>query len=122
MNNGKKTLVVVAHPDDEVLGCGGTIAWQASEGVEVSVLVLAQGVTARIEERADAEKKEKRKETIKQIHAAASVLGAKKTFIFDFPDNRFDEIALLDVVKTVEKVKNEVQPEVVYTHNNDDFN
>ena len=54
----KSILVIAAHPDDEVLGCGGTIVKHIQNGDEVHVLIIAEGVTSRDEERNPIRRKE----------------------------------------------------------------
>lgn len=119
---GKRILVVAAHPDDEILGCGGTMAFHSQRGDDVYVLILGEGVTSRDEKR-DRELREKEIAELKhQVEAANKMVGTKKSFLFDFPDNRFDSIPLLDIIKLVEKVKKEVIPDIIYTHHNGDLN
>lgn len=122
VKNTKTVLVVAAHPDDEVLGCAGVVADYVNNGIDVSILVLGEGVTSRFEEG----EKDARTRALAQIREsvndAAGILGVKKTFIFNFPDNRFDTVALLDIVKTIESVKDEVRPDIVYTHHYNDLN
>jgi LmbE family N-acetylglucosaminyl deacetylase len=69
---------------------------------------------------------EKRKNEItelrKEAENANKILGVKKIYTFGFPDNRFDTVPLLDIIKTLEKVKSKVQPEVVFTHHYGDLN
>ena len=118
----RKILVVAAHPDDEILGCGGTMALHYQRGDEVYVLILGEGVTSRDEKR-DRERREKDIEDLKhQVETANKIVGTKKTFLFDFPDNRFDSVPLLDIIKVVEKVKRDIEPDVVYTHHRGDLN
>lgn len=120
--NNKKILIIAAHPDDEVLGCGGTIAKLAREGNVVYSLFLGEGVTSRDEKR-DRKKREKElKELRKQIEKAGRILSISNSFAFDFPDNRFDTVAMLDIVKTIEKVKIDVKPDIVFTHHRGDLN
>ncbi len=115
-------LVIAAHPDDEVLGCGGTIARLAKEGNSVYTLILGEGVTSRDEKR-DRHKNKKELEMLKiNIKTANKLIGVKNTFVFDFPDNRFDTVALLDIVKTVEKVKQRINPDIIFTHHHGDLN
>ena len=114
----KTVLVVAAHPDDEVLGCGGVIARHASAGDTVNVLLLAEGATAR--EPADtpgavAALRE-------AVEAAARALGAAEPRFCGFPDNRLDTVPLLDVIKPIEAVIEAVAPEIVYTHHAGDLN
>lgn len=114
----KAVLVVAAHPDDEVLGCGGTIARHAWSGDRVGVLLLSEGATAR--DPADA------REDVAALREAAleasRELGAGEPRFCSFPDNRLDTVPLLDVIKSVENVVEAVEPEIVYTHNASDLN
>ena len=110
-------LVVAAHPDDEVLGCGGTIAGHADAGDVVRVLFLADGVGARGEARADAQAGRE-----KGAHSAAAILGVKRVDFLGLPDNRLDRLDLLDIVQPVERVVHEFRPSVVYTHHGGDLN
>ncbi len=120
MNN--RILVVAAHPDDEVLGCGGTIARLVKEGYEAYTLILGEGITSRDKIR-NRKKREKDINKLKnQIRKANKILGVKEVLSFDFPDNRFDSVDFLDIVKVIEEVKNELKPELVFTHSKSDMN
>jgi len=114
-------LVVSAHPDDEVLGCGGTIAKLASQGHAVSILILGEGVTSRFADPDDADPKE-----LEKLHAQAKeigkFLGAKEVTLAKLPDNRFDSVDLLDVIKVIEDAVTRIQPEIVYTQHGGDLN
>jgi LmbE family N-acetylglucosaminyl deacetylase len=118
----KKILIIAAHPDDEVLGCGGTAARLVKQGNEVYTLVLGEGITSRDASR----QREKREQEIiqlkKQVHEANGVIGIKEVFTHDFPDNRFDSVPLLDIVKVIEAIKNKVKPGIVFTHYEQDLN
>jgi len=111
-------LVVAAHPDDEVLGCGGTIGRLAEEGHAVSIGILGEGATSRDGTDGPAEVEVLRQ----QSRQAAELLGAKEVMLAGLPDNRFDTVPLLDVVKRIEAWVDQVQPEVVYTHHAGDLN
>ena len=115
-------LVIAAHPDDEVLGCGGTIARFAAEGYEVYTLILGEGITSRDDSRDRNKREEKIRELKEQTEDANKILGVKKIHAFDFPDNRFDTVALLDIIKVIEKVKKDVGPDLVFTHFHGDLN
>ena len=114
-------LVIAAHPDDEVLGCGGTIARLAAEGHDVHVAILGEGITARYDKHEQTDQK-----IIKELHdrcrKASKFLGVKELYLHDFPDNRFDTVPLLDIIKTVENVINRFRPQSVYTHHGGDLN
>lgn len=115
-------LVVAAHPDDEVLGCGGTIARLAKEGNSVYTLILGEGITSRDETRNRRKREKEIKEFRLQIERANKMVVVRDTFVFDFPDNRFDTVALLDIVKTIEKVKKDVNLDTIFTHHWGDLN
>lgn len=117
-----KALVIAAHPDDEVLGCGGTMARYATEGHEVNTLILGEGVTARDNVRDSESRKEELTRLRDDARKANGILGVKEVFFGDFPDNRFDTVPLLDIIKTIEKTIFEVEPEHVYTHYSGDLN
>ena len=120
MTNGsdmKKVAVIMAHPDDEVLGCGASIARLAGEGASVHILIMATGLTSRGE--ADAKALDALKDETK---AAANMLGAASVEFADFPDNAMDTRALLDVVKTVEIFIRKTDPDMIFTHHSGDIN
>jgi LmbE family N-acetylglucosaminyl deacetylase len=114
-------LVVAAHPDDEVLGCGGTMARLAREGHEVHIAILGEGITSRYAKPEAADQN-----GVKNLHSqsrdVARLLGAKDPLIFSLPDNRFDSVPLLEVVKIIEGVIEKVSPRVVYTQHGGDLN
>lgn len=120
MIHGKKILVVAAHPDDEVIGCGGSIAKHVSEGAKVHVLLLGDGVSSRSGVD-DAELKVLKKNRYRQAIKANRALGSTVE-LEKLPDNRLDSVDLLDIAKRIEKVKVRVQPEIVYTHYSGDLN
>jgi N-acetylglucosamine malate deacetylase 1 len=115
-------LVVAAHPDDEVLGCGGTIARHAALGDAVYILILAEGQTSRDLSRSKASWQKPLEALQKSSQAAARVLGAKQVVFHRFPDNRMDSVVLLDIVKVVEKHIQMLQPTTIYTHHAGDVN
>lgn len=110
-------LVVAAHPDDEVLGCGGTIARHVADGNEVHVLILGEGVMSRpAASRAELEP-----------HRAAArraneILGVQTLTLHDYPDNRLDSVDRLDVTQFVESHVRKHAPAIVYTHHWADLN
>lgn len=111
-------LVVAAHPDDETLGCGGTIARWSSEGTKVHVAFLTDGVGAR-DKNSQAEEVKRRQSA---GNAAASILGVTSTCFFDLPDNQLDSIPLLSIAKKVEELVGRFTPDLVITHHAGDLN
>jgi len=118
----KKILIIAAHPDDEILGCGGTIARLVNEGNDAYTLILGEGVTSRDEKRDRKKRESEIEELKKQIFEANEIIGVKKVFTFDFPDNRFDSISLLDIIKKIEKLKNKIKPDIIFSHYKNDLN
>lgn len=110
----KKILVVSAHPDDEVLGMGGTLCMHRDKGDEISIIVLSNGEDSRPDQ-SDPEKRNS------QTKAVAKKLGAK-LFVLDFPDQHFDVMPLISINREIEKVIREIKPDVVYTHHAYDLN
>jgi LmbE family N-acetylglucosaminyl deacetylase len=109
-------LVVAAHPDDEALGAGGTLARHADAGDHVRVLFLTDGVGAR--GAGDAAAAERRA----AAKAAAAQLGIAETRFLSFPDNALDTVPLLSIVQAVEAMAAEAAPDIVYTHFGFDLN
>ncbi|MFD0331477.1 PIG-L deacetylase family protein [Streptacidiphilus monticola] len=102
-------LVVAAHPDDELLGAGGTLARHALAGDQVHALVLADGATSRYADGMD-------EVLAKCAHRAAEVLGLASLRMLSLPDQRLDVLPLVQVTAQVEAVVAELKPRVVYTH------
>ena len=118
-----RILVVVAHPDDEVLGVGGTINRLVnSYNSIVKVVILGEGITSRSNDR------DLKKDSIKLDKHKRDILRAKKNLNYQYletynlPDNRFDTIPLLDIVKIIEKEKEKFKPEIIFTHFGGDLN
>ena len=115
-------LVVAAHPDDEVLGCGASVAKWAEAGEEVHILILAEGLTSRDSVR-DAENRSEELSALKKsAQAAGKILGVSSVQLLNFPDNRMDSVDLLEIIKLVEKKIEQVKPKTVITHHSGDIN
>jgi len=121
--DNKRIMVVVAHPDDELLGLGAAMHRLIHEqGVKTHVVILGEGITSRSEKR-DVKLWKKELETHrKNISNAQKAIGYHSVSIYDLPDNRFDTVALLDIIKLVEKEKSAFQPEIIFTHHGGDLN
>lgn len=117
-------LVITAHPDDEALGCGGTIARFSAEGRDVHLAFLADGVGSRSgqgSELAQAEREalDRRRAAARK---AAEVLDAASVSFDDLPDNQLDSISLLDITQRVEALIAKHRPSIVLTHHAGDLN
>ena len=112
-------LCIAAHPDDEVLGVGGTLSRHTANGDNVHICILSDGVTSRYSDTDTADKEiEQRRQRARR---AAETLGATVS-LYRFPDNSFDTVPLLDLVQTIEAEIAEHNPEIVYTHHYGDLN
>lgn len=118
----KKILTVVAHPDDEVLGCGATLARLIKEGYECNTLILGEGVTSRDKKRDTRSRDKEILALKKQAKKANKILGIKEVFFCDLPDNRFDTVPLLEIIKAIEEVKLKIRPDIIFTHYGKDLN
>ena len=115
-------LIVAAHPDDEVLGCGGTVARHADAGDQVQVLIVAEGATSRQEQRNRNQASDELSALAQAAQKAGAILGAKGVELLDLPDNRLDSLDRLDLIKQIEERIARHQPQVVYVHHVGDVN
>lgn len=116
-NKSEVVLVVVAHTDDETLGCGGTIARHVRNRVKVYGVSMTDGVGARGTK--DSEEIKKRAQA--SINAS-KILGLEWLEDGSFPDNAMDTVGLLDVARVIEKAKLLTKPTIVCTHSSADLN
>jgi N-acetylglucosamine malate deacetylase 1 len=122
----RSALILAAHPDDEVLGCGGTMAKLAAEGAEVHVAFLADGVGSRGGADTCETLTLAARKALEQRRAAArracEILGAASVRFDDLPDNRLDTVPLLDITQRIETLVGEHRPELLITHHAGDLN
>ena len=115
--NQESVLVVASHPDDEILGCGGTIAKHIIAGDQVAIVFMTNGESSRggaVSDNIMIRNKE--------CEGALKVLGIKDVMSFDYPDNMMDQVPLLEVTKSVESAIDRFNPSIVYTHFSEDLN
>lgn len=114
-------MVIAAHPDDEILGLAGTLAKHVDRGDSVTCIILGEGITSRFDERIASNS-----DAIDKLHqesyAATKVIGIENLHFVNLPDNRFDQVDLLDVVKKIEVYREIYAPTIVYTHHYGDLN
>jgi LmbE family N-acetylglucosaminyl deacetylase len=121
--NNKRIMIVVAHPDDELLGLGASMNRLISQAkVQTHLVILGEGLTSRSDTR-DVERWQKELDKHRaNIKQAQQAIGYHSVSIYDFPDNRFDSVALLDIIKVVEKEKASFKPDIIFTHHGGDVN
>lgn len=127
-------LVVVAHPDDDILGMGGTILKHSEKGDKVKILYMATGITSRRSsnyenaltydfDEKELQMMEKEIEKLREnTRKASKILKVKDILFFDFPDNEMDSVPLLKIIKTIENVIYDFKPDIVYTTHYGDLN
>jgi LmbE family N-acetylglucosaminyl deacetylase len=129
-----KVLVIAAHPDDEVLGMGGTIKKHTKNGDDVKIVIMATGISSRrsinyknsTKYDVDKTTMKKMQTQIKELRRdaakAARILGVTKLEFEEFPDNEMDTVSNLAITKKIEEKINTFKPKIVYTHSQFDIN
>ena len=124
LKKGSSAVVVAAHPDDEVLGVGGTIAKMAREQMNVYVVFTATGISSRYTD-FNLYKEKIEKEILalqKQAKESAEILGVKDIFYLDFPDNRLDTVSRMDITHKIKSYLDKIRPKIMFTHHPGDYN
>lgn len=115
-----RAAAIVAHPDDETLGAGATLARLSAEGHDTRVLCLADGVGSRgADARREAKALEERRDAGRR---AMRILGVREIEFLDLPDNRLDTVPLLEVAQAVERFLDRFPADLVLTHHRSDLN
>jgi N-acetylglucosamine malate deacetylase 1 len=121
--SNKTIMVIVAHPDDELLGLGGTInKLKTNYDCKIHVLILGEGITSRDDTRDLGKREMELKKHHSNIISAKKTLGYDSLSTYNFPDNRFDTVPILDIIKVIENEKRQFDPEIVFTHHGGDLN
>ncbi len=114
----KNVLVVASHPDDEVLGCGGTLYNLKKNGAKISGLFLSDGESSRKHLKINKLILNRKKQAIK----AGKIIGIKKSIFGNFPDNSMDSVPLLKIIQFIEKHIKKIKPDTIFTHFESDLN
>jgi len=118
MHKFKNILVVASHPDDEVLGCGGTLYNLKKKGAKISALFLSDGESSRKHSKINKLIKDRKKQAVQ----AGKILGIKKMIFGNFPDNSMDTIPILKIIQFIEKQIKKIKPDTIFTHFESDLN
>jgi LmbE family N-acetylglucosaminyl deacetylase len=110
----KSVLVIAAHPDDELLGCGGTLALHSQAGDSVTAVVACEGESLRYGPAGVGQKS--------HMERAAQILGIGSVRHLGLPDQRLDSMTLLEVIQPLERIVQDVRPHIVYCHHGGDIN
>ena len=114
----KNILVIAAHPDDEILGCGATLAKLSRNNYKVHCLITAEGITSRN----DSNKKKNLSDLQKATLASSKIIKFSSVQSLKFPDNRLYSVDFLKIVKIYEKIINILKPGIIFTHHSGDLN
>ena len=109
-----KILVISPHPDDETLGCGGTILKHKDMGDKIYWLIITNIVVKNGWDKDIVEKRQKEIETV------AKMYDFEKTFKLDYPTAKLDTIPMQEIIESISKVIFEIKPEVIYLPNRSD--
>tara|TARA_B110001469_G_C9495054_1_gene247481 strand:- start:70 stop:780 length:711 start_codon:yes stop_codon:yes gene_type:complete len=118
----KKILIIAAHPDDELLGCGGAIVKYLSQGCAIKVLFLGEGSSCRYDNPSCASSHvdiEKRNLSASQ---ALHLIGVEEFEFYNLPCGRFDQTPIIEINKIIEQAIKAFKPDTVFTHSDVDSN
>ncbi len=118
----KRALIIAAHPDDEVLGCGATIAKYSRIGTKFMVLFIAEGSSCRFENPSCAASAVAIVERNRMAANALAILGVKECFFNDLPCGRLDQKPIIEINKVIENAICKFNPDTVFTHSSVDAN
>lgn len=116
MTDGRSVLAIAAHPDDEVLGVGGTLAKHAAQGDAVAVLIVTEGSTAQYNDESMIETKKE------AARGCAEILGIDQVRFGELPDMQLDDVDHTQVNAVIDEVITDLEPDIVYTHTSRDVN
>lgn len=113
----KTVLILAAHPDDEILGCGGVMAKYSKQGYEIHVGIVTDGSSTQY-----AGNESLALQKIRECEEANAMLGVKKVHYLNLPDMRLDTLAHVEINKKIEELVNLLKPHIIFTHAADDIN
>jgi LmbE family N-acetylglucosaminyl deacetylase len=118
----QKLLVIAAHPDDEVLGCGAYMRLKTQQNWQCKVVIITQGIAGRLSTTASNEACDAQQQLHAESLRAANVLGVGEVIHMTFPDNRLDTVSRNDIALEIAPIVQSYQPQLVITHHPGDYN
>jgi LmbE family N-acetylglucosaminyl deacetylase len=118
----KRALIIAAHPDDEVLGCGGLISKYQSVGVEFKILFIGEGSSCRFEDPYCEESLSAIKQRTASVVKAMAKLNIHDFVFNDLPCGRLDQVPIISINKIIETTIQSFKPDTVLTHSPYDAN
>ena len=115
-NNKKSVLCVVAHPDDEALGVGGTLIKHIKQGDDVNIVIFSLGETSKLSKDINSARR------LKSAKDWSNEVGSNIYSILNYPDQKFDTISKLEIIQSLEKILKNLKPDIIYTHHDGDIN
>ena len=115
-NIKKSILCVVAHPDDEALGVGGTLIKHVEKGDDVNIVIFSLGETSKLRKNINSARR------LKSAKDWSKRAGSKIYSILDYPDQKLDTIPKLEIIQILEKILENLRPDILYTHHDGDIN
>lgn len=110
-----KILVIAAHPDDEILGLGGTLLKHWEQGDEVYIAIVTKSYAPEWPE-------DYMRSKLEEAKVVDNIMGVKKRFYCDFPTVKLNTVPHGEIAKKISQIVEEVSPDVVYTHFEHDVN
>ena len=122
--NAGCAMVIAAHPDDEVLGCGATVHKLVCGGWRAHLIIMSGGVAGRLSgDTPHTETIQHEQATLaEQMRRAASAVGYRTTDTFSFPDNRMDVVSRMDLTQAIRPIIEREKPDLIFTHHPGDYN
>jgi LmbE family N-acetylglucosaminyl deacetylase len=120
----KKVLLICAHPDDDILGCGGLMAKYAEKGTDFRVVFIAEGSSCRYP------KGEIQTDEVQAViqqrneagRTALNVLGVDDVVFHNLPCGRLDQVPIIEINKIIESEIRSFKPDTLFTHSENDAN
>lgn len=118
MNNLNKNTIIclVAHPDDEVLGLGGTLIKHVNQKDDVHIIIFSLGEESKNNKNINSKRR------LRSAKKCSEIIGSKSLQVLNYPDQKLDTVPKLEIIKNIENIVSKLRPNIVYTHHDGDIN